>query len=44
MSDLSGEEGSTEILLKDAIGAEDYQKKVNYLKAEMDHLQAEVGT
>ena len=40
VGDLNGGEGSSELLLKDSSG--DYQKKVQCLKAQMDHLKAEV--
>lgn len=41
VDDLSGGEGSSELLLNNGSG--DYQKKVDCLKAQMDHLKAEVG-
>jgi hypothetical protein len=42
LSDLSGDEDSTELLLKKE-DSEIYESKVKSLRAEMDHLKAEAS-
>ena len=42
LSDLSGDEDSTELLLKKE-DSEIYETKVKSLRAEMDHLKAEAS-
>lgn len=43
LSDLSGDEDSTDLLIKRE-DSDVYQNKVRSLRAEMDHLKAEVSS